>query len=76
MEMEEISMKRKIIALPLALSAALLLGACGDNDDDLDDIEVNDPLLEDDGQNDIGVPEDGTEEEVDDGTDSTESSTP
>lgn len=69
-------MKRKIIALPLALSTALLLGACGDNDDDLDDIEVNDPLLEDDGENDIGIPEDEVEEEVEDGADSTENSTP
>lgn len=75
MEMEEISMKRKIIALPLALSAAFLLGACGDNDDDVEDIEVNDPLLEDDGENDIGVPEDGDVDD-DEGTDSTENSTP
>ncbi|SER79815.1 hypothetical protein [Psychrobacillus sp. OK032] len=69
-------MKRKMIALPFALSTALLLGACGDNEDELDDVEVNDPLLEDDGQNDIGVPEDENEEEVEEGTDSTENSTP
>lgn len=69
-------MKRKMIALPFALSTVLLLGACGDNDDDLDDAEVNDPLLEDDGQNDIGVPEEENEDEVDEGSDSTENSTP
>jgi len=44
-------MKTKYLALPLA--AALLLGACGD-ENDADDIEVNDPLLEDDGENDVG----------------------
>lgn len=76
MEVEEITMKKRMIALPFVLSTALLLGACGDNDDDLDDVEVNDPMLEDDGENDIGVPEDENEEEVDEGTDSTESSTP
>ncbi|WP_281251497.1 hypothetical protein [Paenisporosarcina indica] len=43
-------MKNKYLSLPLA--AILLLGACGD--DDADDIEVNDPLLEDDGENDVG----------------------
>ncbi|GGA30514.1 MULTISPECIES: hypothetical protein [Psychrobacillus] len=69
-------MKKRMIALPFALSTALLLGACGDNDDDLDDVEVNDPMLEDDGENDIGVPDDENEEEVDEGTDSSESSTP
>ena len=69
-------MKRKMIALPFALTTALLLGACGDSDDDLDDVEVNDPLLEDNGENDIGVPEDENEDEADEGTDSTENSTP
>ena len=69
-------MKRKSIALPFAFTTALLLGACGDSDDDLDDVEVNDPLLEDDGENDIGVPEDDTEEETNEDSDSTENSTP
>ena len=30
-----------------------LLGACGEGND-ADDIEVNDPMLEDDGENDVG----------------------
>lgn len=46
-------MKNKYFALPLA--ALLLLGACGDDDtEENDDIEVEDPLLEDDGENDVG----------------------
>ena len=44
-------MKRTYLALPLA--AVLLLGACGE-ENDVDDIEVNDPMLEDDGENDVG----------------------
>lgn len=68
-------MNRKILALPLALSATLLLGACGDKDDDLDDVEVNDPLLEDDGENDIGVPEENTDENTNQDDESTENST-
>lgn len=47
-------MKKRIFALPIVLSSALLLGACGD-DDDTTDIEVEDPMLEDDGQNDTGL---------------------
>lgn len=43
--------KAKFLAMPLA--AALLLGACGE-DDKKDDIEVEDPMLEDNGENDIG----------------------
>ncbi|TQR13763.1 hypothetical protein [Psychrobacillus soli] len=69
-------MKRKLIALPFALSTALLLGACSDSDDDLDDIEVNDPLLEDDGQNDVGVPDGENEEETNKYGESSENSTP
>jgi len=46
-------MKKKYLTLPLA--AVLLLGACGEDDaEDMDDIEVEDPLLEDDGENDVG----------------------
>ena len=44
-------MKTKYLALPL--TAVLLLGACGEESDE-DDIEVEDPLLEDDGENDVG----------------------
>ncbi|EPD50850.1 hypothetical protein MHH33_17795 [Paenisporosarcina sp. FSL H8-0542] len=43
--------KAKFLAMPLA--AALLLGACGE-DDKADEIEVEDPMLEDNGENDIG----------------------
>ena len=43
--------KMKFLAMPLA--AALLLGACG-NDDKDDELEVEDPMLEDDGENDVG----------------------
>lgn len=54
--MEEFKMKKRIFALPIVLSSALLLGACGDDDDaDINDIEVEDPTLEDDGQNDSGL---------------------
>lgn len=56
-------MKRKIIALPLALSSLLILGACGDDDTDVDEIEVNDPLLEDDGENDAGIENEANDEE-------------
>lgn len=45
-------MKGKYLALPLA--AVLLLSACGEKDDE-NDFEVEDPLLEDDGENDIGT---------------------
>ncbi|MEI4771368.1 hypothetical protein WAX74_17215 [Psychrobacillus sp. FJAT-51614] len=55
-------MKRRMIALPLALSSFFLLGACGEDDKDIEEIEVNDPLLEDDGQNDGGVPDEKTED--------------
>lgn len=48
-------MKKRIFALPIVLSSALLLGACGDGDDDINDIEVEDPTFEDDGQNDTGI---------------------
>jgi len=44
-------MKRTYLALSLA--AVLSLGACGE-ENDADDIEVNDPMLEDDGENDVG----------------------
>lgn len=43
--------KAKFLAMPLA--AALLLGACGDDEKD-DEIKVEDPMLEDDGENDVG----------------------
>ncbi|MCZ8535128.1 hypothetical protein [Psychrobacillus psychrodurans] len=56
-------MKRKMIALPLALSSLLILGACGDDDTDVDEIEVNDPLLEDDGENDAGIENEANDEE-------------
>ncbi|MCZ8539693.1 hypothetical protein [Psychrobacillus psychrodurans] len=56
-------MKRKMIALPLAISSLLILGACGDDDADVDDIEVNDPLLEDDGENDAGIENEANDEE-------------
>ncbi|MFC5587993.1 hypothetical protein ACFPRA_03610 [Sporosarcina soli] len=47
-------MKGKYLALPLAV--LLLLGACGkDNDRDSNDREVQDPLLQDSGENDIGT---------------------
>lgn len=44
-------MKNKMLAGSLA--AVLLLGACG-NDDKDDELEVEDPMLEDDGENDVG----------------------
>ena len=44
-------MKNKHLILPL--TAVLLLGACGEENNE-DDIEVEDPLLEDDGENDVG----------------------
>lgn len=56
-------MKRKTIALPLAISSILLLGACGEDDTDVDNIEVNDPLLEDDGENDTGIENEANDEE-------------
>ncbi|MCK1998685.1 hypothetical protein MPH47_15890 [Psychrobacillus psychrodurans] len=56
-------MKRKMIALPLALSSLLILGACGDDDTDVDEIEVNDPLIEDDGENDAGIENEANDEE-------------
>ncbi|WP_419958875.1 hypothetical protein [Psychrobacillus sp. BM2] len=56
-------MKRKMVALPLALSSLLILGACGDDDTDVDEIEVNDPLLEDDGENDTGIENEANDEE-------------
>ncbi|ALC85016.1 hypothetical protein AM499_03670 [Bacillus sp. FJAT-22090] len=55
-------MKKRTIALPLALSSIFLLGACGE-DKDVEEIEVNDPLLEDDGQNDSGVPDENKKNE-------------
>lgn len=42
-------MKRKYLALFFA--SLLLLGACGKNNDG----ELNDPSLEDSGENDIGI---------------------
>ena len=45
-------MKEKYLALPLA--AVLLLSACGEKDEQ-NDFEVEDPLLEDGGENDIGT---------------------
>lgn len=57
-------MKRKMIALPLALSSLLILGACGDDEDtEIQDIEVNDPILEDDGENDTGIENEANNEE-------------
>lgn len=56
-------MKRKMIALPLALSSLLILGACGDEDTDVEDIEVNDPVLEDDGENDAGIENEANDED-------------
>jgi len=56
-------MKRKMIALPLALTSILILGACGDESNDVEDIEVNDPILEDDGQNDTGIEDEANNEE-------------
>lgn len=44
-------MKGKYLALPLA--AVLLLSACGE-ENDADDVEVEDPLLDDSGENDVG----------------------
>ena len=43
-------MKGKYLALTLA--AVLLLSACGEKDD-ADDFQVEDPLLDDDGENDV-----------------------
>lgn len=66
-------MKRKMLALPLALSSLLILGACSDDDTDVDEIEVNDPLIEDDGENDTGVENEANDEDAemqeDDATD-------
>ena len=45
-------MKGKYLALSLA--AVLLLSACGE-ENDADNFEVEDPLLDDDGENDIGT---------------------
>ena len=56
-------MKRKMIALPLAISSILLLGACGEDDTDVDNIEVNDPIMEDDGENDTGIENDANKED-------------
>ncbi|MEK3981304.1 hypothetical protein MKY37_20035 [Psychrobacillus sp. FSL K6-2836] len=56
-------MKRKMVALPLALSSLLILGACGDEDTDVDDIEVNDPMIEDDGENDAGIENEANDED-------------
>jgi len=56
-------MKRKMIALPLAISSILLLGACGEDDTDVDNIEVNDPILEDDGENDTGIDNEANNED-------------
>lgn len=44
-------MKGKYLALPLA--AVLLLSACGE-ENDADDVKVEDPLMEDSGENDVG----------------------
>jgi len=44
-------MKGKYLALPLAV--VLLLSACGE-ENDANDFEVEDPLLEDGGENDVG----------------------
>ncbi|MDF2066387.1 hypothetical protein [Bacillus sp. Cr_A10] len=63
-------MKKRTIALPLALSSIFLLGACGEDDKDVEEIEVNDPLLEDDGQNDSGVPDENKKNEDSDTEDS------
>ena len=56
-------MKRKMIALPLAISSILLLGACGEDDTDVDNIEVNDQILEDDGENDTGIDNEANNED-------------
>lgn len=56
-------MKRKMIALPLAISSILLLGACGEDDTDVDNIEVNDPIMEDDGENDTGIENEANNED-------------
>lgn len=56
-------MKRRMIALPLAISSILLLGACGEDDTDVDNIEVNDPILEDDGENDTGIENEANNED-------------
>lgn len=56
-------MKRKMIALPLAISSILLLGACGEDDTDVDNIEVNDPIMEDDGENDSGIENEANNED-------------
>lgn len=57
-------MQRKMIALPLALSTLLILGACGDEDTDVEEIEINDPVIEDDGENDAGVENEVNDENV------------
>jgi len=44
-------MKGKYLALPLAV--VLLLSACGE-ENDANNFEVEDPLLEDGGENDVG----------------------
>lgn len=56
-------MKSKIIALPVALSSILILGACGDDDVDVEDIEVNDPMQEDNGENDTETENEANDEE-------------
>lgn len=45
-------MKGKYLAWPLAV--VLLLSACGE-ENDADKFEVEDPLLEDGGENDVGA---------------------
>lgn len=48
-------MKAKYLALPLAV--LLILSACGQDNDDINDAghnEIQDPLLQDGGENDIG----------------------
>ena len=49
-------MKKKMFALPIVLTSALMLGACGDDEDgDVNDIEVEDPMLEQEDPNDTGI---------------------
>lgn len=57
-------MKRRMIALPFALSSLLMLGACGDDDTDVEEIEINDPVIEDDGENDADVENEVNDEDV------------